>query len=467
MKEKGEEEGSKRRRRILKLTSCPLFLFLFLFLSLAAAQPSPGPPRVLPLHRFGAIGDAIHDDTQAFLRGWKEVCSSPIPAILKVPSKKTFLVGQVDFSGPCASNPTLLILGTIAAPEDPGLWDGRDRQKWLYFNKVDGLIVRGSGTVDGKGERWWAQSCKIDKTKPCTSAPTAITFNKCRNLRIRNLLVMNSQKMHLAIKNCSGVKVSGLRVTASSDSPNTDGIHISSSVDVDVKRADIRTGDDCVSIVSETSMVNIRDVSCGPGHGISIGSLGEGGSWSNVSSIRASRVNFTNTTNGFRIKTWQGGTGFVRGISFQNAIMRNVSNPIIIDQYYCDSSKPCPNETSAVKIEHITFKNIGGTSRRKIAIKFACSDTVPCEKILLKNIQLSLISGVSATSYNWKAHVSCSGPVDPPICRMPSHGLESIWFFLREALWSVLYWIVSNSEFSFGKLKLLLPIPYIVEIQIP
>ncbi|KAM3398347.1 hypothetical protein P3S68_001862 [Capsicum galapagoense] len=41
---------------------------------------------------------------------------------------------------------------------------------------------------------------------------------------------------------------------------------------------------------------------------------------------------------------YQGGPGLVRKISFMNVWMENVSNPIIIDQYYCDSLLPCPNQ---------------------------------------------------------------------------------------------------------------------------
>lgn len=42
----------------------------------------------------------------------------------------------------------------------------------------------------------------------------------------------------------------------------------------------------------------------------------------------------------------QGGSGYVRGVRFQNVKMEDVANPIIIDQFYCDSSKPCQNQVS-------------------------------------------------------------------------------------------------------------------------
>lgn len=41
----------------------------------------------------------------------------------------------------------------------------------------------------------------------------------------------------------------------------------------------------------------------------------------------------------------QGGSGYAKNIMFQNVVMNNVSNPIIIDQNYCDKEeKSCPQQ---------------------------------------------------------------------------------------------------------------------------
>jgi hypothetical protein len=43
----------------------------------------------------------------------------------------------------------------------------------------------------------------------------------------------------------------------------------------------------------------------------------------------------------------QGGSGHAHGMRFVNARMNRVQNPVVIDQYYCDSATPCANEVLA------------------------------------------------------------------------------------------------------------------------
>lgn len=49
----------------------------------------------------------------------------------------------------------------------------------------------------------------------------------------------------------------------------------------------------------------IHDVSCGPGHGISIGGLGKDSTMAVVSGINVQNINMTGTQTAARIKTWQ------------------------------------------------------------------------------------------------------------------------------------------------------------------
>ena len=54
--------------------------------------------------------------------------------------------------------------------------------------------------------------------------------------------MVDSQQMHLAFTHCIQVALSNLTVLAPFDSPNTDGIHISTSTRVELKNSVIRTG---------------------------------------------------------------------------------------------------------------------------------------------------------------------------------------------------------------------------------
>lgn len=93
-------------------------------------------------------------------------------------------------------------------------------------------------------------------------------FTNSNNILISGLTSLNSQKFHIVINGCQNVKLQGVRVSASGDSPNTDGIHVQLSSGVTILDTKIKTGDDCVSIGPGASNLWIENVACGPGHGI-------------------------------------------------------------------------------------------------------------------------------------------------------------------------------------------------------
>lgn len=69
-----------------------------------------------------------------------------------------------------------------------------------------------------------------------------MSFYNCTNLKVRNLGFKNPQKMHLTITKSELVEVSRLKITAPYDSPNTDGIHVSGTKDIDIHHSYIETG---------------------------------------------------------------------------------------------------------------------------------------------------------------------------------------------------------------------------------
>ncbi|XP_038905664.1 polygalacturonase-like [Benincasa hispida] len=344
-----------------------------------------GSTKVVNVDDFGAKGNG-GDDSKAFELAWREACSSR-KATLLVPKGRTYYLKPITFSGPCRSPLTLKINGMIKASPRMSDYDN-DRRHWLKFEGVDNFVVEGNGIIDGNGRKWWQNSCKVNKELPCRRAPTAVTFYQCINLVVTNLMFKNAQQMHLTFQKCTNVKALNLRVVAPGNSPNTDGIHITETQNAIIRNCVIGTGDDCISIVSGSRNVQAMDITCGPGHGISIGSLGAGNSEAEVSNIRVNRALISGTSNGVRIKTWQGGSGYAKNIMFQNVVMKNVSNPIIIDQNYCDKKESCPEQNSAVKVSNVVYKNIRGTSASDDAIKFDCSKSFPCQEISLLGVHI-------------------------------------------------------------------------------
>ncbi|KAF3673493.1 Eukaryotic translation initiation factor 3 subunit H [Capsicum annuum] len=337
----------------------------------------------------GAAGDGTTDDTKAFEDAWKQACSTR-RSVFMVPSGRTYLINATKFDGPCANGLTIQVDGTIVAPSDPEDWDPKSPKAWLVFSNLTAVTFQGNGIIDGSGT--YNEKINLELQ--------ALTIDSSSRIRVKGLTFQNSQQMHFVISRSDSVRVNGVKVSSPGDSPNTDGIHLSESTNVVLQDCKIGTGDDCISIVNASSNIKMKSIYCGPGHGISIGSLGKDDSIGIVNRVVLDTAFLKGTSNGLRIKTWQGGSGYVRTVRFQNVQMDDVSNPIIIDQFYCDSQKPCQNQTSAVEISEVLYRNVTGTSKSQKAMKFACSDTVPCRDITLDNVNLVARDGTAEVYCN-------------------------------------------------------------------
>lgn len=73
---------------------------------------------------------------------------------------------------------------------------------------------------------------------------------------------------HIGIVLSKNITAKSLHLTAPEDSPNTDGFHISQSNQVKIATSVIATGDDCVGMIQGSTDISIKEVTCGPGHGI-------------------------------------------------------------------------------------------------------------------------------------------------------------------------------------------------------
>lgn len=343
--------------------SSALFFVLHRCLILAAAAK-------YDVVSLGAIPGGKTHSSEAFLRAWKSACGSPGPATIYVPGGRFLVEKPIEFAGPCRGGPIgIRIDGSLVAPSDYKVIGSS--YSWLSFRQVDGVSLSG-GILDGQGSGLW--KCKDSSAGNCPTGASVrklklakieldwssffafsrllyvhilqtLLFSNSKNIIISRLTSLNSQMFHIVINSCENVKVHGVKVFADGESPNTDGIHVQQSSDVTITNSKIATGDDCVSITQETSNVWVENVVCGPGHGISIGSLGKTLKEEGVENVTVTSVTLKDTTNGVRIKAWgRPSSGFARKIRFQHVVMYNVRNPIIIDQNYCPNNENCPGQ---------------------------------------------------------------------------------------------------------------------------
>ncbi|XP_074281060.1 putative polygalacturonase At1g80170 [Silene latifolia] len=369
---------------------------------------------------YGAVSSITVDSSQAFLNAWNSICNSEVdnPTLL-VPEWRTFLLNPTVFSGPCKPKRiNVEIHGELLAPPLPSAWAKHDPGQWLAFKEVSGLRVYGNGRINGQGFGWWNQSCKYHPGMAgCIKlAPTAIKFLKCNETSLTGIHFINSSQTHVTLLGCDEFHIDSLSIEAPGNSPNTDGIHLQHAHNVIITNTMIGTGDDCISIGDYTSNIDIVNITCGPGHGVSIGSLGKGGSYVQVQNIHVKDVYFKGTTNGARIKTWQEGRGFVRGVIYENLFFNSVRNPLVIDQNY-GTRNGTVKAKNGVHVSDVAYRNFYGTSASNVAINLNCSESVACTSLRLDSIVLWPDYRLKeVTSYCSNAYGVSMGVIQPPPC---------------------------------------------------
>ncbi|KAL6200557.1 hypothetical protein ACLB2K_030338 [Fragaria x ananassa] len=221
----------------------------------------------------------------------------------------------------------------------------------VTFSSINMLTLSGGGTFDGQG----AHGSKRGDFRD-------IKFSSITNSIVKDITSLNSNKFHVSVTECTNVVFDHLTITSPTDDANTDGIDIGSSKGINVTHTNIATGDDCI----EQPVVGVTVMNC----------------------------TLVGTTNGARIKTWPDsrGASTASDIVFEDILMVNVENPVIIDQNYCsgeDDDRCKQNIPSEVQIRNVRFKSIRGSSATPIAVNLACSPSVPCQDVELEDVDLT------------------------------------------------------------------------------
>jgi galacturan 1,4-alpha-galacturonidase len=377
------------------------------------ASPGGGAATVFDITKYGATQNS-KDNFGAFQKTWIAACASNRSVTVVIP-KGTFTTGQVFFQGPCnATSITVEVQGTLKALTDISEFPSPE---WFSIQHVNNVHLKGTGTFDGQGTSIWkSNDCATNDN--CVHPPVNMKVLGVNNSLIEDVTSLNAKGFHFHVSNSNNVTLRHLTITAPGDSPNTDGIHVSSSSLVTITNSVIGTGDDCVSVGQGVLNLTVTDVTCGPGHGISVGSLGKYDNELDVDGVFVRNCTIRNTTNGARIKTWGGsGPSKASNIIYEDIVMENVQNPIIIDQHYGSQTKP-----SNVKVSNVHFSKIRGTSASVLAVNLMCSTAASCEGVELADVELKY-SGEPAKSALFasecqNAKIKVGGKMNPPACKV-------------------------------------------------
>lgn len=247
---------------------------------------------------------------------------------------------------------------------------------WFDF-KGQGINWIGStnittGWIECYGQAWW------DTNPP--NGTGAIARPHLMHYNTSNAIMQN-MKIHNTI--AWGVVVNGENLTISdtfidiysnsSGFPfNTDGFNVKGN-NISILDSTIFNGDDAIAVQSGSYNILFKGGTIGyASHGLSIGSLGQDQSkFAEVENVTFDDITVVDAVYAARFKSWIGGQGLARNLTWKNIRCFNVSFPMFVTQSYFNqgsaqtqiesgSTTVRPNNASVV-MENFNWVNFTGT----------------------------------------------------------------------------------------------------------
>ncbi|EUC66233.1 glycoside hydrolase family 28 protein [Rhizoctonia solani AG-3 Rhs1AP] len=249
---------------------------------------------------------------------------------------------------------------------------------WLKFGGTN-VTLRGTtdpnwGWIDGHGQQWWDA---IEQT----NRPKGIGFIVSGGV-IKDMKHWQPISSSFFLTGSKNVHAFNNRIHAVSTTQafpfNTDGFG-AGGTNLLIENNHIANGDDCIAIGSGANNVHFRNNYCEGGHGMSVGSLGKDGSVASVQNILFENNVMKNQLYGARFKSWKGGNGLARNLTWRNIVLENVPFPIYVTQNYWNQEldPPTTGSPNNTHIEGMLFENFSGTQLDTPYLEGSCV-TDPC-----------------------------------------------------------------------------------------
>lgn len=287
-----------------------------------------------------------------------------------------------------------------------------------------------TGWIECYGQAWWDLNPK--NGTGTAARPHLMNYNTTNG-------TMHNMKIHQMI--AWGIAVSGTNITISntfidvySNSSafpfNTDGFDVKGN-HISILDSTIFNGDDAIAVQSGSRNILFRGGTVGyQSHGMSIGSLGQNqASYADVQNITFDDITVIDAVYAARFKSWIGGQGLAKNVTWKNIRAFNVSFPIYITQSYFNqgsaqtqiepgSTTVRPNNSSVV-MENFRWMNFTGTINSYRPGDGSCV-TDPC----WYNVGLPNLHHNEAIILECNTNSSCSDFVFENIQLVPQNNLK-------------------------------------------
>ncbi|GAT18805.1 exopolygalacturonase X [Aspergillus luchuensis] len=280
-------------------------------------------------------------------------------------------------------NIDLEVLGTILFTNDTDYWQANSFKQGFQnattFFQLGGEDVNmyGGGTINGNGQVWYDLYAEDDLIlRPILMGIIGLNGGTIGPLKLR----YSPQYYHF-VANSSNVLFDGIDISGYSKSDNeaknTDGWDTYRSNNIVIQNSVINNGDDCVSFKPNSTNILVQNLHCNGSHGISVGSLGQYKDEVDiVENVYVYNISMFNASDMARIKVWPGtpsalsadlqgggGSGSVKNITYDTALIDNVDWAIEITQCYGQKNTTLCNEyPSSLTISDVHIKNFRGTT---------------------------------------------------------------------------------------------------------
>jgi polygalacturonase len=247
---------------------------------------------------------------------------------------------------------------------------------WFTFSgpNIDyiGTSNVSDGWINSYGQAWW--DANIYPGTGLVSRPHLMSFTttdgSMRHFKSRKPIAWNIQLSG------NNIDVSDTIIDAYSTTGsfpfNTDGFDVGAT-NVRITNSVIFNGDDAIAVQSGAHDILFQGGTIGyQSHGMSIGSLGQDqATFDNVTNVHFDDITAINTVYAARFKSYQGGQGIAKNITWSNIRTYNVTFPIFVTQSYIDQggsqtqlqsggTTNRPNNSSVI-MEDFTWKDFTGT----------------------------------------------------------------------------------------------------------